>query len=361
MKNIVPLLAVASTALVACQNSASHQPATASAQQQLAPAVIGLGQVPDLAVSDSTVHVAWGKGDSILYAFSSDGGNSFSDPEVVDVVSGLFSFAMRGPQIASVSNGAAIIACNQEGNLQAYQKTGSGKWNKTARVNDVDTIAKEGFLDLCSDGEQNLFAAWLDLRKGGHNNIVGARSADGGKTWSANRLLYQSPEGHVCECCKPSVAMAKNRVGVMFRNLLNGHRDLWLIQSSDGGETFKPAEKLGHGSWKLDGCPMDGGGFTLDENGRIQTVWRRKDTVYTASPGEAETPIATGKNCTMTTVNGKAVYAWVEKDNLVFLNPEGRKHSIGKGSLPVLRAAGPNRVLCIWDQDKKIQKAFVEL
>lgn len=361
MKNTVFVFAVLATVLMACQDSNSHRQTTSSAKKQLPPATIGSGQVPDLAVNGNTVHLVWGKGDSILYAFSSNSGNSFSTPEIVDVVPKLFSFAMRGPQIASLSNGAAIIACNQLGNLRAYKKHGSGKWTRTTQVNDVDTIAKEGFLDLCSDGGQNLFAAWLDLRQGKQNSMFGARSTDAGKTWSANRLLYQSPEGHVCECCKPSLAMEKRHVGIMFRNLVNGHRDLWLLQSSNSGETFEPAVKLGRGSWKLDGCPMDGGGLAFDESGSMQTVWRRRDTIYTAKPGEAETVLGVGKSCTVTTINRKAIFAWMENSSIVLLDHTGKKQYLGKGSLPALKAIGSNRVICVWEQDKKIQRALIYL
>lgn len=48
---------------------------------------------------------------------------------------------------------------------------------------------------------------------------------------------------------------------------------------SDGGASFGKAQKLGEGSWKLNGCPMDGGGLAIDENGDVQTVWRRKNTI----------------------------------------------------------------------------------
>jgi hypothetical protein len=51
---------------------------------------------------------------------------------------------------------------------------------------------------------------------------------------------------------------------VMFRNLINGNRDLYLIESIDNGKTFGQATKPGNGYWKLNGCPMDEGGLAID-------------------------------------------------------------------------------------------------
>lgn len=329
--------------------------------QALAASSLGDGQVPDLATGGHhTVHAVWGRGDSILYAFSSNGGKTFSAPELVDILPRLFSFAMRGPQVSAISGGACIIAGTQSGNLVAYRKTGTGPWRKTARVNDVDTTAKEGFLDLGGDGSGNLFAAWLDIRQGRHNNIVGARSTDGGKTWSANRLLYQSPGGHVCECCKPSVAVQGRRVGVMFRNWVDGNRDLWLLRSSNGGQSFAAAEKLGKSSWKLEGCPMDGGGLAFDSKGGLRTVWRRRDSVFAAVPGNAEILLGKGRSCTLATVDNGAAYAWVENGNVVLLTPGNKRRQLGKGSQPVMKAVG-NSLVCVWEEEKKIHKVLVSL
>jgi hypothetical protein len=323
--------------------------------------ILGKGQVPDLATAGDTVHVVWGKGDSIVYTFSTNKGLTFSAPMVVDVVPKLFSFAMRGPQITAIRGGACIIACNQQGNLFSYQKNSSGGWRKAARVNDADTTVKEGFLDLSGDGDRNLFAAWLDLRKGGHNNIVGARSTDGGRTWSANRLLYVSPDGHTCECCKPSVAVQGHNVSVMFRNWTGGNRDLWLLRSVNGGQAFGAAEKLGKGSWRLDGCPMDGGGMAWDKNGKVQTVWRRRDSIFAAMPGKVEAPLGRGKACTLAAVENGVVYAWVENGAIVLRTPANKKLQIGEGSLPCIKAVDKNKVLLVWEKDKEIQKAMVSL
>jgi len=79
--------------------------------------------------------------------------------------------------------------------------------------------------------------------------------------------------------------MKGNNVYVMFRNWLKGNRDLYLIQSSDDGKSFEQAQKFGNGSWKLKGCPMNGGGLVKNKKGDSETVWRREGKIQASSPG----------------------------------------------------------------------------
>ncbi len=322
--------------------------------------LIGKGQMPNLARdSDGSFHVAYGIGDSIMYASSTDDGNSFSKPALVAVLPELAASHMRGPQIASTASGLIILASNKSGDIFSYTEDDAGKWSQTVKVNDVDTVAKEGLMALGADG-QNAFAVWLDLRDK-HNKIVGAKSTDGGKTWSKNIMVYASPDTTVCECCKPSVALKGDNVFVMFRNHLHGNRDLHLIKSADGGNSFGEAQQLGKENWALNGCPMDGGGLVIDNNGNPETVWRRKSTIYAARPGQAEEAIGEGKGCTMESINGKNVYAWTENTEIVIRKPQGQKVNLGKGQLPLLKRINNEHVLCVWENDKQIHSEIISL
>lgn len=321
---------------------------------------IAKGQMPNLSTDNSgVVHLVYGNGDSILYSSSSEKGNSFSSSAVVAILPELAASHMRGPQIAATSNGLVVTACTNQGNIFSFTKDETGKWSEAVRVNDVDTIAKENLMALSADGN-NAFAVWLDLREG-HNRIYGAKSKDGGKSWTKNLLVYASPDTTVCECCKPSVAVKGNNVYVMFRNWLNGNRDLYLIQSSDGGNSFGQAQKLGNGTWALNGCPMDGGGLSINKNGNAETVWNRKGTIYACEPGKEEKRLGEGKNCTMESVNGKNVYAWVENGNVIVLKPQGKKENLGKGQLPVIKATNNEHILCVWENEKQIHTKTLEL
>lgn len=324
--------------------------------------VITNGQMPNIAKDNSgRIHLVYGMGDSIMYISSSDKGSSFASPSVIAVLPKLFSYATRGPQIAVTNKGLIITACTSEGNIRTYYKD-KEEWKQGARANDMDSAAKEGLMALSADGE-NAFAVWLDTRNnnGKGQRLFGAQSNDGGETWTKNILVYASPDKSVCECCKPSLAMQGKNVYVMFRNWLNGNRDLYVTHSSDAGASFEEAKKLGASSWHLDACPMDGGGLAINKNGEVETVWKKEADIYTTVPGTPETLIGKGRGCTIETVNNKNVYAWTENGKIVFMNTQGHKDMIGEGSLPVLKTLDNNHVICIWEKDKQLHRSVLEL
>ena len=322
--------------------------------------LVGDGQMPNIVRDkNAVVHIVYGHGDSIMYAMSDKGGKSFPTSSLIAVLPELSASSMRGPQIASTENGITVIAGNSSGDIFSYTKTESGKWQQGARVNDVDTVAKEGLMAMGGD-KQTLFAVWLDLRDK-YNKIVGARSIDGGITWSKNIMVYASPDGTVCQCCKPSVAVKGNNVYIMFRNWLNGNRDMYLIESPDGGKSFGEAKKLGSGSWALNGCPMDGGGLVIDKNDLPQTIWRRQGKFYSCEPGKEEVQIGEGRNCTIESDNGKNVYAWTENGEVIVRKPQGMKKNLGKGQLPIIKAINNEHIICVWENEKQVHTALVEL
>jgi hypothetical protein len=350
MKSFPIFLLVSLSFLSACQDKAPDVDSS----------VIASGQMPNIVRDNSgVVHMVYGNGDSILYSYSSDEGKTFSNPALIVVLPKLVASHTRGPQIAATTNGLAVTACNDLGDIFSFTKDESDRWSPTGRVNDADTTAKENLTALAAEGDI-VFAVWLDLRDG-HNKIFGAKSIDGGKSWSKNIMVYASPDTTVCECCKPSVSVKGNNVCVMFRNWIDGNRDMYLIQSSDGGDKFGEAQKLGSGSWALDGCPMDGGGLAIDKNGNPETVWNRKGVIYACEPGKEEAEIGKGRNCTMESVNLKSVYAWVEDGDVIVRKPQGTKKNLGKGQLPVIKAVNNEHILCIWENGKHIHKAVLEL
>jgi hypothetical protein len=321
--------------------------------------VISKGQIPNIAKDkDDNIYLVYGYGDSIMYCHSLDNGKSFSSPALISVIPGVYSFATRGPQITITDHGLIVTACTSTGDIFSFRKEGTN-WEPGGKVNDVDQVAKEGLMALSADRD-TAYTVWLDLRGTKRNKIYGARTIDGGKTWSKNISIYSSPDSSVCECCKPSVIVKGNDVYVMFRNWLKGNRDLYLIHSTDGGNTFGEAQKLGNGSWQLNGCPMDGGAIAL-KGDTLETVWRREGKIFTATPGMPEKEIGEGHNCTLEIVNGKNVYAWTENGDIVYLNSKRQKKYLGEGSQPLLKELNNEQVICVWENNREIHASVLEL
>ncbi|GAA4455584.1 hypothetical protein GCM10023189_23550 [Nibrella saemangeumensis] len=299
------------------------------------------------------VEVVYGLNDLIYYTHSTDKGKTYAPAEVIDTLQDLFLVAQRRPQIASNSQTTLVLALNKAGNIFAYVKDKkTGRWTKRIKVSDQPDVAKEGFVSIAAGPGNMFYAVWNDLRGNAQNKVVGARSLDGGRTWSANQKLYQSPEGPICPCCSPSVAIEGSRVYITFRNALAGSRDIHLLTSSDGGQHFGQPQKLGTGTWKLEGCPMDGGGVAIAKPGQVVTAWRRENRIYVAEPGKPEQEVAQGGKNVALASNALGNYIIWQADGKVWaITPRHNTPvSLGMGAFPRV-AALPQSAVCVWETE----------
>lgn len=141
----------------------------------------------------------------------------------------------------------------------------------------------------------------------------------------------------------------------MFRNWLDGARDLYVTRSSDAGATFSKATKLGQGTWKLDACPMDGGALALGDRAEIVTTWRRELDIYVARPGQPEERIATGRSPMLATRGKVTVVVWQDGGDIKLraLNAEPVM-VVGQGRLPQVALLRDGKTLVAWERDGKV-------
>ena len=330
---------------------------------------IGPAREPQMAGKGSMVALTFGAGKVIYFSKSADSGKTFSEPVKVAEAEILPLTRHRGPRIVFANHAIVISAVvgrtlaggphahglPSDGDLIAWRSDDEGvRWSKGATVNDVPGASTEGLHALAADGRGNLFAAWLD-RRGKGVTLYGARSTDGGLFWSKNVRIYESTEGTICECCHPSVAIDSTRqIVVMWRNWLDGARDMYMARSRNGASFSKP-EKLGTGTWRLNACPMDGGGIAIDQN-RIVTAWRREHEIFLASPGENEVSMGEGVDVALAAA-GHGVYGiWSTPAGVRALLP-GKKESIvlaPKGAFPNITALPSGDALAAWEDEGKI-------
>lgn len=337
-----------------------------------APAATPFRQPQLAVVRDGAVVMTFGGGPAIYFASSKDGGQTFGNPVKITETGALALGRHRGPRIVAlrealvvtaisgdrVATGAHAHGLPEAGNLVAWRSTDQGRtWTRASVVNDIPGAAREGLHAMVPlAGGSGLFAVWLDLREKG-TRLYGAKSTDGGLTWSKNVPVYESPDGTICQCCHPSLAVdTSGAIRVMWRNVMDGSRDMFVAVSTDGGAHFSQNRKLGDGTWKLNACPMDGGGFVVVD-GKITSAWRRENTIYLSEEGAPERAVGSGKDVAIVRTGKGPYLAWTREGNVVALSPGDKEPVIiGKdGGFATLLAMPDGSVLAAWESQGAIE------
>ena len=317
---------------------------------------------PQLAASESMVALVFGSGESIWFARSNDEGRTFSKPVKVADLPKLSLGRHRGPRVA-ISGGVILVsAIAAESDLYCWRSADGGQtWSKPSVIDDRPTSAREGLHAMAADADGHVAAVWLDDRTPGGKRLYGAFSNDRGATWSKNAMLYESPDGTICQCCHPSLlALGHGEFAVMWGNVLAGSRDFYVMRLRDGRPVSAPM-KQGTGTWKLDACPMDGGGLAV-RNGEILSAWRREHDIFLAEPGKPEVRLGHGQDAALA-ANAKGAYAiWSTPEGIELHAPRTTapaRISEG-GGFPSIVALPGGGILAAWEENGSIATRRVE-
>lgn len=278
---------------------------------------------PQLCVAaDGRVWLAYGQAGAVFVARSDDGGATFGTANKVASPSSLALGMRRGPRIAAQGDRVTVTLIGDE--LFAVRSMDGGKtWDEPVTINEVPSSAREGLHDLGCAPDGSLFVTWLDMRSGAME-LWGAASSDGGRTWSKNEQVYRSSDKSICECCHPTALFdADGNLAVMWRNAVEGSRDMWMTTRAKGAMQFTAARKLGEGTWKLNGCPMDGGKIVALGAGKFASVWQRAGEVFFTPANGPEIQLGKGKQ-PVAVVNGTGpLILWQEGTDLVLTRAPG--------------------------------------
>ena len=308
------------------------------------------GTQPQLAAIGRRVYLAFGLQNTISVVRSDDMGETFGAPVRLPA-SGRLSLGMhRGPRVAATNSAVLVTAIagakggGADGDVLLFRSSDGGvSWTQPVVVNDVPGSAREGLQSIAARPSGLVVIAWLDLRDKG-TRIYAAVSRDDGVTWAQDRLVYAAPSGSVCECCHPSVAISsQDRVGVMFRNNVDGHRDMYVAKSTTDGRFEAPA-RLGTESWLLNACPMDGGGLAFIGTDLVAT-WRRETSVFLTTSQVAERRLGTGRDPAIGVAGSHFDVAWSSSAGIMLARGDGQPVTIGPGRFPAVLAFQDKTIL----------------
>ena len=113
-----------------------------------------------------------------------------------------------------------------------------------------------------------------------------ARSADGGRSFEPSAVVAK----HTCQCCRTALAVGPDgAVYVAWRHVFEDSvRDMAVARSADGGRTFSAPVRIHADGWRIDGCPHAGPALAVDDAGRLHAVWytgaeEHRGVLYAAS------------------------------------------------------------------------------
>jgi hypothetical protein len=266
----------------------------------------------------------------------------------------------RGPRVA-ISGSTILISAiaSTPGDLMLWRSTDSGRtWSAPRAINDRPAAAREGLNAMAADKSGHVAIAWLDDRTGKGKRLYAAFSNDAGATWGPNVQLYESSSGSICECCHPSLlATGDGGFAVMWRNSLEGNRDLYVMQVRGGARVSEPVRQ-GNFSWKLNACPMDGGGIAIRE-GRLGSAFRREKDVYLAEPGKPERRVGAGQDVALGANNQGWYVVWSTPTGIEAMLPGAGTvtHVSTAGAFPAIVTTSTGGILVAWEENGSISTA----
>jgi hypothetical protein len=290
--------------------------------------VFGQAAAPDNASSHGNAHASSSRhahgassapsseARAVFLSRSDDGGLSFAPAIKIAELPGLMLGNRRGPRIAAFGDSLTVTMIANE-LLAIHSSDGGDTWSDPVTINDVATCAREGLHDLAVSPHGELFVTWLDLREG-TMELWGATSADAGQTWSNDERIYRSPGETICQCCHPSVLSDRDgNLAVMWRNAIDGSRDMWIANRFRGTREFTGARKLGSGSWMIEGCPVDGGRIVALGDRNFGAVWQRAGEIFYSGSDGGEILVGKGKQPVATLKGDRLFVAWQQGSSLV--------------------------------------------
>lgn len=148
---------------------------------------------------------------------------------------------------------------------------GGAHWTAPATVTDDSVFGSHNFHALHAGADGTLYASWLDGRAGRSGAYL-ASSTDGGTTWSANQRVAP---GEACPCCRTAIATAADgTLYLAWRKVsADSVRDIVVARSADHGKSWSAPRTVHDDNWVFNACPHAGPSLAVDSAGTLHVAW----------------------------------------------------------------------------------------
>lgn len=222
-----------------------------------------------------TLYAILGQESSLLVSRSTDGGRTFGEAVLATGNRIVHILTLERPAMATNAHGTVGIAWLElpsdfnGGQVWYAASTDGGQTFLPGQPVATETSGETTMVTVALDEQNNPFITWLN-----GSALKFTRSFDHGATFTA----AQSIGNGSCECCQPQAIVHNQQLYIAYRSLepTDAHgdiRDIVVIRSQDGGQTFGPITRVSDTHWYLTACPIAGPSLALAENGMLYAVW----------------------------------------------------------------------------------------
>ncbi|HEY4560827.1 MAG TPA: sialidase family protein [Lysobacter sp.] len=254
-----------------CKDRATPEAASASPAWQEWRLPVDAAQQPDLAAApDGSLLLSWIEGDSdaqhLRFARWRDG--RWTAPQSIVMDGGIGNVADM-PHVRQTEDGALWatwlrrVGDGHARDLVLARSADDGRtWSAPQTVNLDGTATEHGFASLWPEGRDAIGVAWLDGRETGEHAMHGMQA---GATMlrtavfdaRLSRRDEQAIDTGTCDCCQTDVAVVDDAPLLVYRDRLPGEvRDIALLRRDTAG--WSAPRRLHADGWAIDACPVNG-------------------------------------------------------------------------------------------------------
>ena len=270
--------------------------------------------------------MSWIENGSVRVARYAEG--AWSAPSTVVARNDLFVNWADFPSVVELSDATLVAHWLQKSGAGKYaydvrialSRDGGKTWSASKVLHDDGTQTEHGFASLVPDATKPLaHAVWLDgrhMERGGDMTLRYATIASDGTIGPSTEL-----DTRTCECCTTALAQARSGVVAAYRDRSADEiRDITIARPGH------PPAPLHRDDWKIAGCPVNGP--QLDARGDdVAIAWFAKDRVNVAFSGDGgatwsdakriDAGKPTGRVDVLLGEDGDALVTWIDGKAIV--------------------------------------------
>ncbi|MCO4797960.1 MAG: exo-alpha-sialidase [Colwelliaceae bacterium] len=259
----------------------------------------------------------WALEQKMFFQISKDNGQTFSPSQQVNIPLEKISARNENrPKIAFDKYGGVYLSWasplekKYTANVRfSYSEDYGKSFSKPVTVNNDNLLTGHSFNEMQVNENGDVKIVWLDSRLSYQLKKQG-KKANGSALYYAKANLREGIvefkneqlANETCVCCRIAMDVnKKEELAIFWRHIYGDNIREFALLTLDN-EMKRESIQISNDHWKIDGCPHQGGGISIDQENRYHLVWfnqgdKGKGIFYASSKDQGKTltkPLSVG-------------------------------------------------------------------